>query len=119
MATFLQHCKKQTNKKSSKTSGNYNGMATNAFLSAMKKTNIYILYVCVWYRKSIAKCTQSKVFQSFAEMLPESSISNDPGLHKGNMSVYLTVDQEAEVFPHEQKGELGKPNSIIFYHTPV
>ncbi len=73
----------------------------------------------MWYRKSTAKCTQSKVFQFFAEMLPESSISNASRLHKGIMSVYLTVDQEAEVFPHEQKGELGKPNSIILYHTPV
>lgn len=72
MATFLQHCKKQTNKKSSKTSGNYNGMAANAFLSAMKTTNIYMC-VCdtgkvqqnvprARYFSLLQKCCQSQVF---------------------------------------------------------
>lgn len=31
----------------------------------------------------------------------------------------LTVHQEAEVFPHEQKGELGEAHGVVFNDTPA
>lgn len=31
----------------------------------------------------------------------------------------LTVHQEAEVFPHEQKGELGEAHGVVFNDPPA